>query len=450
MNLRDLINKLDTIAEADATGRIDYQANQAQDAKEKAIADVKKMANTPMNSIPRFGVAINPKTGQIFYGEDNETGQTNPRGYPFKWMQPGGPAESIKDGDRIRAAGLEIIEKSGYAYVDPGKLSTIDQPANTMPASTPAANKPADDTAAFDSDVKKLQDLTQQLRDLIGKKPVPNPQVTKPISKPQIKKPISNPQVKEPATMPQVNNMGDVTGYQESTNSGIASTLVESFGYQLLEYPSLPAPTSTALTAPIRTGIQKFTSRFSPGTRTPGIKNMGMVQDVTDLEVKAASKLKTAPPEVQAAVAKSGGVSEWIKKNPKQAVALGLITGAGIGAMLSGNGSTPPKEGDIPRSDGPANPPVANPQVDTKDGRDEIIKQMEVLMRALGDTEDTVAQSAITQASDVINQARGLGHSKLADAPASTAPTPSGQAAPTDLKFESDGELARWLKIARS
>ena len=248
--------------------------------------------------------------------------------------------------------------------------------------------------------------------------------------------------------MPQVNNMGDVTGYQESTNSGIAATLVESFGYQLLEYPSLPAPASTALTAPIRTGMQKFTSRFSPGTRTPGIKNMGMA-DVVDAEVKAASKLKTAPPAVQAAVAKSGGVTKWIKKNPKQAVALGLVTGAGLGAMLSGSGSTPPIEGDIPRSDGPANPPVANPQVDAKDGREEIIKQMELLMRALGDTEDTVAQSAITQAGDVINQARGLGHSKLADAPASTAPTPSGQAAPTDLKFESDGELARWLKIAR-
>ena len=79
-----------------------------------------------MNNIPRFGVAIDPKTGQIFYGDaGDDSGAISPKGYPYKWMQPGGPAESVRDGDRIRASGLEITDKSGYAYIDPSKLATL-------------------------------------------------------------------------------------------------------------------------------------------------------------------------------------------------------------------------------------------------------------------------------------------------------------------------------------
>ena len=99
------------------------------------IADVKQIANTPLNSIPRFGIAIDPKSGQIFYGDaGDDTGTIRPKGYPYKWMQPGGPAESIKDGNRIKASGLEIIDKGGYAYIDPAKLATLGQ----APAAAPA------------------------------------------------------------------------------------------------------------------------------------------------------------------------------------------------------------------------------------------------------------------------------------------------------------------------
>lgn len=92
------------------------------------IADVKQIASTPLNSIPRFGVAIDPKSGQIFYGDaGDDTGAIRPKGYPFKWMQPGGPAESIKDGNRIKASGLEIMDKGGYAYIDAAKLATLGQ-----------------------------------------------------------------------------------------------------------------------------------------------------------------------------------------------------------------------------------------------------------------------------------------------------------------------------------
>ena len=91
-----------------------------------AVADIKKIASTPLNNIPRFGIAIDPKTGQIYYGDaGGETNQPQPKGYPFKWMQPGGPGESIRDGERIKAAGLEIVDKGGFAYVDPAQLQQV-------------------------------------------------------------------------------------------------------------------------------------------------------------------------------------------------------------------------------------------------------------------------------------------------------------------------------------
>ena len=173
MNLKDLIAKMDLIeADAAPAGRIDYQANQAQDAKEKAIADVKQMASTPMNAIPRFGIAIDPKTGQIFYGDDGgDSSHPQPKGYPFKWMQAGGPAESIKDGARIKGAGLEIIDKGGYAYVDPGKLSTIDQPVPPTPTPpgpvTDPVHNPNQDKGP-EEDIAQLNQLVDQLNTACG------------------------------------------------------------------------------------------------------------------------------------------------------------------------------------------------------------------------------------------------------------------------------------------
>lgn len=102
------------------------------------IADVKQIASTPLNSIPRFGIAIDPKSGQIFYGDaGDDTGAIRPKGYPYKWMQPGGPAESIKDGNRIKASGLEIMDKGGYAYIDPAKLATLGQAPAAASETTP-------------------------------------------------------------------------------------------------------------------------------------------------------------------------------------------------------------------------------------------------------------------------------------------------------------------------
>jgi peptidoglycan hydrolase-like protein with peptidoglycan-binding domain len=109
-----------------------------------AVTDVKTMASTPLNAIPRFGVAINPTSGQIFYGDaGNDSGTISPKGYPFKWLQPGGPAESVKDGDRIRASGLKIVDKNGYAYIDPTKLATLGQASAPTPVSEAPAPAPS-------------------------------------------------------------------------------------------------------------------------------------------------------------------------------------------------------------------------------------------------------------------------------------------------------------------
>jgi len=151
----DIITEADAPAPAAPAGRVDYQANQALDAKTAAVADVKKMASTPMNAIPRFGVAIDPKSGQIFYGDaGNDSGAISPKGYPYKWMQPGGPAESVKDGDRIRASGLEITDKSGYAYIDPAKLATLGQDQakpDTNPTAPTTPTKPTAPTGQDDN-----------------------------------------------------------------------------------------------------------------------------------------------------------------------------------------------------------------------------------------------------------------------------------------------------------
>jgi hypothetical protein len=238
MNLKDLIAKMDLIeADAAPAGRIDYQANQAQDAKEKAIADVKQMASTPMNAIPRFGIAIDPKTGQIFYGDaGGESGSPQPKGYPFKWMQAGGPAESIKDGARIKGAGLEIIDKGGYAYVDPGKLSTIDQPVPPTPTPpgpvTNPVHNPNQDKGP-EEDIAQLNQLIDQLNTACGGSggnPVPPV-----IKKKQLEKKVDFTGQETPLGGTMANPMSFAPNSGFSAESFIAESLIASFGYELDE-----------------------------------------------------------------------------------------------------------------------------------------------------------------------------------------------------------------------
>jgi peptidoglycan hydrolase-like protein with peptidoglycan-binding domain len=161
--------------------RQQYDQFKADDAKAAAVADVKKIASTPLNNIPRFGIAIDPRTGQIFYGDaGNDTGTISPKGYPFKWLNAGGPAESVAEGDRIRASGLTIIDKNGYGYVDVnqlqqvisgksgqgGEANTSSGPTLTMPA-TPAQVQAAHDRGDIDEAVSFQPDELNRIVSLV-------------------------------------------------------------------------------------------------------------------------------------------------------------------------------------------------------------------------------------------------------------------------------------------
>ena len=191
MNIRDLMTKLDTIAEADATGRIDYQANKAQDAREAAIAQVKKLMATPLSDIGRLGDAIDPKTGIIYYGDaggrGGEGGDAKP--YPYKWLaDPASTStQSVAMYKVLGPAGLKVIpvEKktlfgsTQVAGISPQQLADLDKPVAPTPAPTPApvTDKPVDPgvdpSAARMAELDKLRD--QLLATLKGQAPMPTP-----------------------------------------------------------------------------------------------------------------------------------------------------------------------------------------------------------------------------------------------------------------------------------
>ena len=180
MNLRDLMNKLDTLAEADAPAaapvadpaRAQYDKYKADDAQAAAAAQVKKMASVPLNQIGRLQNVIEPKTGVIYYGQagmDSFKGTATP--YAFDWYKKGQEPEFF---NIIKTAGLDVVDNGkGYASVDPAKLATIDKP---VVAPTPGPNGPKGN-----DDAAKLEALVAQLeKTLTGQGPMPSPDVVKP------------------------------------------------------------------------------------------------------------------------------------------------------------------------------------------------------------------------------------------------------------------------------
>jgi hypothetical protein len=189
------MTKLDTIAEADAAGRIDYQANKAQDAREAAIAQVKKWMSTPLSDIGRLGDAIDPKTGIIYYGDAGvgrgQEGGGEAKPYPYKWL-----ADPASTSDQSRAmykvlgpAGLKVIpveKKSLFgsyqvAGISLQQLADLDKPVAPTPAPTPTpapvTDKPADPGQdPTDANMKELDKLRDQLlATLKGQAPMPTP-----------------------------------------------------------------------------------------------------------------------------------------------------------------------------------------------------------------------------------------------------------------------------------
>jgi len=183
------MTKLDTIAEADATGRIDYQANKAQDAKEAAIEQVKKYASIPLNQIPRLANAIDPKTGVIYYGDaSREGGDSQPKMMPLKFMSQPDQKPMV---DALTLAGLKVVPHEvkqlfgtgQYAKVEPAELQrVISGPVTPAPTPNKPTDKPADPgvdpTDANMIELDKLRD--RLLATLSGQGPQPSTVVDKP------------------------------------------------------------------------------------------------------------------------------------------------------------------------------------------------------------------------------------------------------------------------------
>jgi hypothetical protein len=196
MNLRDLMTKLDTLAEADDP-RAQYDKFKADDARAAAIEQVKKYASIPLNQIPRLANAIDPKTGIIYYGDASREGDSQPKKMPLKFMSQGDQKPMV---DALTAAGLKVVpheEKTlfgsaQYAKVDPVQLANIDKP---QPGPTPAPGPTPGQQKGPEDDIAKLDALTKQLEDsLKGQGPMPTPD---PVVKPPVNDVVKPPVEKE-------------------------------------------------------------------------------------------------------------------------------------------------------------------------------------------------------------------------------------------------------------
>ena len=283
MNLRDLMNKLDTIAERTLTpagmDRAAYDKFQADDAKTAAIAQVKKYASIPLNQIPRLANAIDPKTGIIYYGEESANGNAvSPRKMPLNFMSQGDQKSMV---DALTLAGLKVVphtEKTlfgsaQYAKVEPAELQqvitgpvVVPGPAQdpVKPAQDPRQRLPGQDTGSGE-DVAKLNALVAKLDaslggDIAPQITPPNTNIVKPPVTPKEKTlgqkvgigtgiaagALAGQQLAKKAgfkgvgqavagaTGGALGGMG-VNAFQKEGvefNSSIAQTLTESFGYE--------------------------------------------------------------------------------------------------------------------------------------------------------------------------------------------------------------------------
>ena len=277
MNLRDLMTKLDTLAEAD-DARAQYDKFKADDAKSAAIAQVKKMLAP--NGMQNF---IDPKDGIVKWQEQmqgDSGGAGSVREFPFDWYKKGQNSDFF---NILKTAGLEIVPVDrkmlfGTSQVagikgGPQALADLDKPVvapTPAPGPTPGQQKgPQDDIAKLDALTKSLEDS------LKGQGPMPAPD---PVVKPPVPD-VVKPPVEKEKTLGQKAGVGagiaagglagaalgkkyggakgavlggltggalggmGVNAFQENFefNSSIAQTLTESFGYdfedeQLDEY----------------------------------------------------------------------------------------------------------------------------------------------------------------------------------------------------------------------
>lgn len=375
MNIRDLMIKLDTIAEAEAPAadpqRAAYDKFKADDAKAAAIEQVKKYASIPLNQIPRLANAIDPKTGIIYYGDASGEGggAGSAKKMPLKFMGQGDQKPMV---DALTAAGLKVIpheEKTlfgsaQYAKVDPVALANIDKP-QPGPTPGPTPNKP---DAKGNDDAAKLELLVAQLEKTLGGGEGPMPStVVAPVVAPKEKEKtlaqkagigagigagaLAGQQLAKKAGFKGIGQtVAGVTGgalggltanalQKEGVeyNSSIAQSLTESFGYdfegeQLDEY-SMDQLGKDA--GDFGRGAWNGVTLGTGDNIAAGVKSAfggGTYKDELAKQTAASKEAETRSPWLYGAGNVAGSIAVPV---PGGAIAGGLIKGASTGAKLA-------------------------------------------------------------------------------------------------------------------
>jgi len=383
MNLRDLMTKLDTIAEAD-DARAQYDKFKADDARAGAIAQVKTMLKP--NGGGNF---IDPKDGIVKWQEQMQGDSGGPgsvREFPFDWYKKG---QESKFFDILKTAGLEVVPVDrknlfGTSQVvgikgGPQALANLDKPQTPTAPTGPTAGQqkgPQDDIA-------KLDALTAQLEaSLKGQGPAPDTTTTPTTTTPTTTTPTTTTTTTKPVE-PQSTGKKVATGLgigagalagqqlakkaglggfgqagaagiggaigglipqaymkeDAEVNSSIAQSLTESFGYeyQLDEY-SMGQFGQDASDfgrgawngATLGTGdniVAGVKSAFGPGTYKDELKN----------QMASSQEAEKRSPWLYGAGNIAGSIAAPI---PGGAVAGGLIKGASTAAKLARAGTS--------------------------------------------------------------------------------------------------------------
>jgi len=184
---------------------------------------------------------------------------------------------------------------------------------------------------------------------------------------------------------------------------------------------------------------------------------------------KAAEKVLAKPNNLSGAQKAGLKVGGAVARNPVKTIAGATAVGAGLGYALGGGGGKPvvPPPPDKPVTPPPDKPVTPPPTTDMDPEMQSIMDQMGRLIQAMGDSTEpgAAAEDAMKRASEVMNQARGLGSPTVSNSTIdysqptdNVAPTgaPAGNPAggttgtpdPTLKVYKEDDELSRWLRIA--
>ena len=336
MNLRDLMTKLDTIAEAPADpSRAQYDKFKADDARAAAVEQVKKLMATPLNDIPRLGDAIDPKTGIIYYGEAGQDAfQGTAKPYPYKWL-----ADPASTSDQSRAmykilgpAGLKVIpvEKKGLfgsyqvAGISPQQLADLDKPVAPAPGEVVPGKAPETGQGGKPAPcAEKIAKLNALIQKLAAAKKGDSGQGGKSEGSGDV--------------MQRLKSVGvPVKGVTESTELGIEQQLLLEFGYSELDEYSMQQFSQDA--SDLGRGAWNGVTLGSGDNIVAGARSLvkgTKYKDELGREVKATKDAEARSPYLYGGANLAGSVLA-----PIPGGAVGALAAKGAKALGAGKGLT--------------------------------------------------------------------------------------------------------------